>query len=636
MSDIHDILKQYWGFPSFRPLQEDIIQSVMENKDTLALLPTGGGKSICYQVPGLAREGICLVVSPLIALMKDQVMGLLQKDILAKAVVSGMDKREIDITLDNCIYGKTKFLYVSPERLKTELFRARFAKMNVNLIAVDEAHCISQWGYDFRPPYLEIAEIRELAPEAPVIALTATATPDVVDDIQDKLAFRRKNVFRKSFHRDNLAYVVLKEEDKYRRLHKVVRNVGGTGIVYVRNRKKTGEVARVLQRNGVKADFYHAGLNKVERERKQTEWLQGSTQVIVSTNAFGMGIDKPDVRFVVHIDIPDTPEAYFQEAGRGGRDGKKAYATLLFHDADVKELQERVERSFPPPNTIRKIYDAVGNYYQLAYGAGEGQTFPFDLFGFSDRYDFQPTTVHHALKILELDGRLALSQALNSPSRVMIRMDQQDLYSFQVANRRFDPLLQLMLRSYPGLFDGFTSVNEELLARRLETSPAKLREALQYLDQLEVLYYAPRNDQPSLTFLRERVDSKQLQLSTTVYNNRKKAAMKRMEAMKHYVEDSHTCRGQQLLAYFGETNATPCGMCDVCLERRKTGLDDLEFDQLSGRIKETVQQYGTIPAGRLPNLLSDVREEKVSKTVRWMLDNGDLALDKAQRLTLKP
>lgn len=422
--NIHNILAKYWGYHSFRPLQEEIITSVLQGNDTLALLPTGGGKSVCFQVPALVQEGVCIVISPLIALMKDQVDNLQKKGISAIAITSAMHKREIDIAFDNCVYGNIKFLYLSPERLITPIAQARIQKMKVSLIAVDEAHCISQWGYDFRPSYLEIAKLRELQPKVPVLALTATATPEVVKDIQEKLRFKKANVLQKSFERKNLAYVVIGEEDKLSRLLKVVNNVGGTGVVYVRNRKKTQEVAAFLQKNKIPADFYHAGLTPGERSQKQDSWIKNKTRVIVATNAFGMGIDKPDVRFVVHLDLPDSLEAYFQEAGRAGRDEGKAYAVMLYNEADINDLKSNVEMSFPSVEEIRQTYQALANYYQLAVGSGEGAAFDFDISELCRNYKLEPVTVFNSIRFLEKEGYISATEAVYQPSRINFTLNK--------------------------------------------------------------------------------------------------------------------------------------------------------------------------------------------------------------------
>ena len=468
MPVIHEILEKYWGYRSFRPSQEEIINSVLNGTDALALLPTGGGKSICFQVPGLAMDGICVVVSPLIALMKDQVENLTKKGIKAIAITSAMHKREIDIALDNCVHGNVKFLYLSPERLETEIVKVRLQKMNVNLIAIDESHCISQWGYDFRPSYLKIELLREILPKVPFLALTATATKEVVVDIQEKLRFKKKNVIQQSFERKNIAYILLNEEDKLARLLKIAQKVSGSGIVYVRNRKKTQDIANYLRSNKISADFYHAGLDSKTRDIKQSEWVNNKTRVIVCTNAFGMGIDKPDVRFVVHIDLPDSLEAYFQEAGRAGRDEQKAFAILLYNNGDKIELNRNVENSFPEMDAIRQTYQALANYYQIPSGSGLGTTFSFDISAFCDNYKLQAITVFNSLKFIEREGYILLSDAFFQAARLKLEVSRDDLYKFQISNPAFDVFIKLLLRNYAGLFDNFEKINEYDLAKKLK------------------------------------------------------------------------------------------------------------------------------------------------------------------------
>ncbi len=620
--DLHSILLKYWGFSAFRPLQEDIIRSVLEGHDTLALLPTGGGKSLCYQVPGLAREGLCIVVTPLVALMKDQVQNLKDRGIKAVGVYYGLSKMEMDIAIDNCVYGDVKFLYLSPERLTTDLLRARIPKMKVNLLAVDEAHCISQWGYDFRPPYLKIAEVRELMPHTPVLALTATATPQVVLDIQQKLAFGSPRVFQKSFERKNLAYVVLHEEDKLNRLLKICQKVGGPGIVYVRNRKKTRELALFLKKNNVSADFYHAGLTTLERDVKQNAWMQEKARVMVSTNAFGMGIDKPNVRFVVHMDLPDSPEAYFQEAGRAGRDGKKSFAVLLCNKADVIELERNHERSFPPIDFIKKVYNSLGNYFQLAIGAGRDQTFAFSLSEFSENYTYDPVLVFNALKFLEREGYIAMSDALANPSRVFISINKEELYRFQVATPSYDAFLKVLLRSYTGLFSEFVKISESDIAKRAGITKEEAIKRLRWLRQVSILQYEEQNEQATITFLEERMQEHQLRITPEVYHERREFSRERMEAMKQYVLSSNKCRSTMLLAYFGEVVSHRCGHCDVCLERNKAEVSAYEFDLVLKEIKPWLQTKSMTVKEILSEIPAALNEGKVLKVLQWLIDNG--------------
>ncbi len=499
MQDPKKILLKYWGHPTFRPLQEDIILSVMAGKDTLALLPTGGGKSICFQIPALASKGVCIVITPLIALMKDQVENLKKKNIPAAAIYSGMHSNEIDMVLDNAIYGNLKFLYVSPERLETDLFKARLMQMQVNILAVDEAHCISQWGYDFRPPYLRIADIREIIKDTPVIALTATATPDVVKDIQEKLKFPEENAFKKSFERKNLAYWVIKSEDKYGNILRLLQKIQGCGIIYVRNRRKTREVAEFLKKNKISADYYHAGLDTRSRDKKQNDWVREKTRIMISTNAFGMGIDKPNVRIVIHIDIPDNLEAYFQEAGRAGRDEKDSFAFLVYDESDIINARKNLQSSYPPVETIKAIYKSMGNYFQLAEGSGKDITFDFDLKEFSEIYRFPPLIVYNSLKFLEKEGYITHNEALQRSSTLFFLFNNEDLYRFQVETPQFDKFIKLLLRLYSGLFSQFTPINENEIARGGNISTEQVKKYLNYLHQQGVADYVPVKTKPQLT-----------------------------------------------------------------------------------------------------------------------------------------
>ena len=632
--NIHYILTKYWGHNSFRPMQEEIIDSVMQGNDTLALLPTGGGKSVCFQVPALAQEGICIVVSPLIALMKDQVDNLEKKGIAAIAITSAMHKREIDIALDNCVYGNIKFLYLSPERLTTPIAQARIKKMKVSLIAVDEAHCISQWGYDFRPSYLEIAKLRELQPNVPVLALTATATAEVVTDIQQKLFFKKENVLQKSFERKNLAYVVINEEDKNSRLLKVVNNVGGSGVVYVRNRRKTQEVAAFLQKNKIPSDHYHAGLSPGERSQKQESWIKNKTRVIVATNAFGMGIDKPDVRFVVHLDLPDSLEAYFQEAGRAGRDEEKAYAVVLYHQSDISDLESNVVMSFPSIEEIRQTYQALANYYQLAVGSGEGVAHDFDIADFCRNYKLEAVTVFNSIRFLEKEGYLLATEAVYQPSRINFTLSKEELYKFQVANPAYDPFIKLLLRSYGGTFDSFVKISETDIAYRAKTGKERVTDMLLKLHQLEILAYIPQTNLPQIVYTQPRLDAKTLHISKQHLDERRSAAIKRMEWVKEYVTGKHRCRSQLLLAYFGETETYRCGNCDVCLERNKLELTDIDFDSISRQVVLLLGVH-SMPLDALVNSIQGYKEDKAIKVVQWLLDNGQLKYDNEDKIALE-
>ncbi len=620
--NLQPVLLKYWGFSSFRPLQEEIIRSVIEGEDTLALLPTGGGKSLCYQVPGIAVDGLCIVVSPLIALMKDQVQALKDKGIKAVGIYHGLSKLEIDNAVDNCVYGDVKFLCMSPERLTTDLIRSRVEKMRVNLLAVDEAHCISQWGYDFRPPYLRIAEVRELIPNTPILALTATATKNVVADIQEKLQFRKANVFQRSFERKNLAYIVFREEDKLKRLLRICNKVKGTGVVYVRNRKRTREISDWLGQRGISADFYHAGLTSKERDTRQDEWMKERIRVVVSTNAFGMGIDKPNVRFVVHMDLPDSPEAYFQEAGRAGRDDLKAYAVLLFNQSDIIDMKQFHERSFPPLKEIKKIYNSLGNYFQLAIGSGKEQSMPFDLVHFAKTYAMDPFLAFNALGFLEKEGYLAFSEALANPSRVMFLVNNEELYRFQVANPRYDPFIKLLLRSYTGLFNEFTRIREGEIANRAGIQENTVKKMLEDLHNMQILHYKAQNETPMVTFLEERMSVNDLIISKEVYQQRKIYSRERMQAMMEYAQSETKCRSLFLLGYFGETKAQRCGQCDICLERNKAGVSSYEYKQLVELIKPRIEREQLTLEALLGTLDINMSEEKVLNVIRYLKDVG--------------
>ncbi len=625
--DLKQILLKYWGHSSFRPLQEEIIKSVLDGNDTLALMPTGGGKSICFQVPGLARDGICLVISPLIALMRDQVANLCNRGINAVAVYSGMTPKEIDIALDNCVYGSVKFLYVSPERLTTDLMRARMQKMNINLVAIDEAHCISQWGYDFRPPYLRIAEIREYTGKTPLMALTATATRQVMDDICEKLAFNKQNVFIKSFERENLVYAVVKEEDKLKRLKIICNKVKGTGIVYVRNRRKTKEISDFLNKNKISADYYHAGLDNITREKKQIGWMSEHIRVIVATNAFGMGIDKPNVRFVAHMDLPDCPEAYFQEAGRAGRDLKKSYAVLLFNQADIIEAKKFFELSYPPLDFIRQVYNAIGNYLQVPVGGGEFVNYNFELSTFCDNYKLNPVLTFNAIKFLEKEGYVAVTDALRNPSRLIFLQNKEELYRFQVANPKYDILIKTLLRSYTGLFTEYSKIDEAEIAKRLNISKENLVVQLRKLKENGIIDYQPQNIKPQITFLTGRVNEKDITIARENYHILKEFAMQRMNAMIDYAQSDNKCRSLMLLDYFGEKSNNRCGNCDICLERNKLELSKLEFDKVVELIKPVLKENPQSLEQLMSNIKTSVPEKRILKVVQWLRDHGKITFD---------
>ncbi len=619
------ILQQYWGYPSFRPLQEDIVDSVMAGKDTLALLPTGGGKSICFQVPAMAMEGLCLVITPLIALMKDQVAHLVDKGIPAASIYSGMHPDELELAYNQAAFGRLKFLYVSPERLQTNAFLEALKRMKVCLLAVDESHCISQWGYDFRPPYLKIADIRPYMPKTPVLALTATATAKVVDDIQFRLGFKKKNVFQSSFERKNVTYNVYHEADKYGVLRRKLEAMKeGSAIVYVRNRKRTQVIADWLNSVGISSTFYHAGLDAKTRDERQDLWMKGKVKVIAATNAFGMGIDKPDVRLVIHMDLPDSIEAYFQEAGRAGRDLKPSEAFLLVSPADIKKLQENLTQSFPELERIKLIYNALGNYYNIPVGAGQNVSYPFVISDFANRYGINIVEVFHTLKILEKEGFILLSDSFDEPSKVMIKASRDDIYGFQVNNPQYSELIKCMLRSLPGVLSDFVKINEEVLAKKAGLTTEKVVEQLKKLESYNFLSYAPRNDKPQVLFLSEFVDTRHFGLSKENYYDRKKDAEERVKAVIDFVNNEDECRSVQLLRYFNEKTKKTCGRCDVCVTKagNRVSYDSIE-EKLRSVMSETAQ-----PMNEVLDQCSEFDEAKVLDAIRFLVDNGVLQLEK--------
>ena len=615
-----DILQQYWGYPGFRPLQGEIIDHLLAGHDTLALLPTGGGKSICFQVPALAREGVTLVVSPLIALMKDQVRQLRERGIVAEAVYSGMRNADIDRIFDNAVYGTTKLLYLSPERLITDLARERIRRMPLTLLAVDEAHCISQWGYDFRPPYLRVAEIRELHPEVPVIAVTATATPEVVEDIQEKLGFRPgKGIFRQSFARKNLAYIVRRPAGKEDQIVDVLRGVPGSGIVYVRSRGGTREIARNLSRRQISAAAYHAGLEPEDKDRRQADWIADRLRIVVATNAFGMGIDKPGVRTVCHYAPPDSPEAYFQEAGRAGRDGAAAYGVMLYHAADGEQLIRNWESSYPPVAEIKRMYRALGSFLQLAVGGGKGETFAFDLPKFAGTFGFDVRQAYSGLKALEKNGYILLSEDIRQGALVQFTVPKEVLYDYQIKNPRVNKLVKSILRTTQGAFLNPVQIREGNLANFLEVPVEDLRRLLGKMRAEGVVDYTPEREGAQLVFLEERIDPDNLRIDERQYNFLKERARHRIDTMIAYCASDDRCRSQRLLAYFGEQEAPVCGICDVCRRREMPAPDPR---QVYDRLRKRIESAGPIGQAEAASILGRSRSTEVAHLVQDMVNEG--------------
>jgi ATP-dependent DNA helicase RecQ len=627
------ILIKYWGFTSFRPLQEEIIKSVAEGRDTLGLMPTGGGKSMTFQVPAIAMEGLCLVITPLIALMKEQVSRLNSLEIKSLAIHSGMSPEEIDIVLENSIYGDYKFLYISPERISTRIFQARVQKMNLNLIAVDEAHCISQWGYDFRPSYLKIALLRELVSEkVPFLALSASATPQVTEDIMNRLQFREKNVLRTSFERKNISYLVRKAEDKGSYLVKTINKVKGSGIVYVRSRKRCKEIAELLVANGISSDFYHAGLPVELRDKKQLAWSSGDTRVIVATNAFGMGIDKADVRFVIHWEMPDCIEEYFQESGRAGRDNKPAFAVLLYSTSDKSRLEESLRKKFPPVDKIKDIYEALCNYLQVPEGAGKDNVFDFNMQDFISKYRLPVIETYNSLKFLQREGYVEFTEEINNPSKVHFIVGRDDLYKFQVANESFDSFIKLLLRSYTGMFSEFVAINEDMLAKKSALSRDTIYKFLVKLSSLNIIRYIPGKKTALVIFTEERLERKSLMISPENYLQVKEKYIVRLHKMIDYADYNTKCRSVVLLDYFGE-ESDRCGICDVCRERNELDLSKYEFDLILGEIKDKLSEKKYDAQELVAKI--NYPEEKVIKIIRWLLDHKKLIRDDNHLLSWK-
>ena len=625
MNKYQEILKQYWGYDSFRDLQEEIITSIGEGKDTLGLMPTGGGKSITFQVPALAQEGICIVITPLIALMKDQVQNLRKRGIKALAIYSGMTRQEILTALENCIFGNYKFLYISPERLDTEIFRTKLRSMKVSIITVDESHCISQWGYDFRPAYLKIAEIRELLPGVPVLALTATATPEVVKDIQARLCFRQENVFRMSFERKNLAYIVRKTENKTGELLHILRRMPGSAIIYVRNRRRTKEITELLIHEEITADFYHAGLDDATKDIRQHRWQTGESRVMVATNAFGMGIDKPDVRIVLHLDLPDSPEAYFQEAGRAGRDGEKAYAVILYAKSDKMTLHKRIVDTFPEKEYILNVYEHLQYYYQMAMGDGFQCIREFNLEEFCRKFKYFPVPVDSALKILTQAGYLEYTDEQDNSSRILFTIRRDELYKLREMGKEADALIQTILRSYTGVFTDYAYISEESLALRTGLTRQQIYNILVTLTKRRIVDYIPRKKTPYIIYTRERLDLRFLHIPPIVYEERKARYEARIKAMEEYVTTENVCRSRMLLHYFGEKNEHNCGQCDVCLSNRASNdLSEKSYEELKRQILELLGQSPLTPAEIADKIKAE--KEDIGQVIRYLLDEDGLKM----------
>ena len=625
MNKYQEILKQYWGYDSFRDLQEEIITSIGEGKDTLGLMPTGGGKSITFQVPALAQEGICIVITPLIALMKDQVQNLRKREIKALAIYSGMTRQEILTALENCIFGNYKFLYISPERLDTEIFRTKLRSMKVSMITVDESHCISQWGYDFRPAYLKIAEIRELLPEVPVLALTATATPEVVTDIQARLKFREGNVFRMSFERKNLAYIVRKTDNKTKELLYILQRISGSAIIYVRNRRRTKEITELLMNEGITADFYHAGLDNAVKDLRQKRWQSGEVRVMVATNAFGMGIDKPDVRIVLHLDLPDSPEAYFQEAGRAGRDGEKAYAVILYSKSDKTTLHKRMVDTFPDKEYILNVYEHLQYYYQMAMGDGFQCIREFNLEEFCRKFKYFPVPVDSALKILTQAGYLEYTDEQDNSSRILFTIRRDELYKLREMGKEAEALIQSILRSYTGVFTDYAYISEESLAIRTGLTRQQIYNILVTLTKRRIVDYIPRKKTPYIIYTRERLELRFLHIPASVYEERKARYEARIKAMEEYVTTENICRSRMLLRYFGEKNEHNCGQCDVCLSKRATdNLSEESYEEVKRQILDLLSHSPLTPAETADQIKAE--KEDIGQVIRYLLDEGELKM----------
>ncbi len=626
MDKFQEILHTYWGYSDFRGIQRDIIESIANGRDTLGLMPTGGGKSITFQVPALAKEGVCIVITPLIALMKDQVQHLKERGIQAAAIHADMSRSEVVQTLENCIFGGIKILYISPERLASEIFQVKLRHINVSFITVDEAHCISQWGYDFRPSYLNIADIRTMKPGTPILALTATATPDVVNDIQEKLHFEKKNVFKMSFERKNLAYIVRTVGDKdYEMIH-ILRCVGGAAIVYCRSRKHTKEIAALLNKNGIKSTFYHAGLLPTVKDERQRAWQNDETRVIVATNAFGMGIDKPDVRMVIHIDCPDSLEAYFQEAGRAGRDGNKAYAVLLYDPSDERKLKKRIDDTFPPKDFIRNVYEHLAYFFQVGIASGRGKTFEFNIDKFSYIYKFFPIRVDAALRILERCGYIHYEDNPDGKARLMFCLNRNELYLLDNLSPKEDAIVTALLRTYGGLFTDYVYIDESLIAYQADTSIEQVYVTLKNFSARHIVQFIPRRKTPYITYAKDRIDGEKVIIPNEVWEQRREQYAHRIEGILRYAKEDYICRSRQLLAYFGEATQEDCHQCDVCLEQY---TDNTTKDKY---FKEAQQAIRLLLGDHKPHFITELRDillpsQYVDEALEFLVGENQIHID---------